>query len=66
MESYLKALNSGDRNVWFVDGAGFFSRMPLGEWSVDRTHPNDDGFVAMADTIGEVICQLIDKGDIHD
>lgn len=64
MDSYLKALRSGDRNVWFVDGGAFFKGIELGEWSVDNCHPTDDGFIAMADSIGEVIGQLIDKGAI--
>jgi len=66
MESYLKAYRSGDRNVWFVDGAGFFRGMELGDWSVDNTHPTDDGFEAMAASIGEVIGKLLEKGLIKE
>ena len=62
MDSYLKALRSGDRNVWFVDGAAFFKGRELGDWSVDNCHPTDDGFAAMAESIGEVIGKLIEKG----
>ncbi len=66
MDSYLKALRSGDRNVWFVDGAGFFRGMELGDWSVDNCHPTDDGFEAMAASIGEVIGKLLEKGFIKE
>jgi hypothetical protein len=66
MDSYLKALRSGDRNVWFVDGAGFFRGMDLGDWSVDNCHPTDDGFEAMAASIGEVIGKLLEKGLIKE
>ena len=62
MESYLKALRSGDKNVWFVDGAAFFKGMELGDWSVDNCHPTDVGFAAMAESIGEVIGKLLEKG----
>jgi multiple sugar transport system permease protein len=49
-----------------VDGAGFFRGMELGDWSVDNCHPTDDGFEAMAASIGEVIGKLLEKGFIKE
>jgi hypothetical protein len=54
-ETYLNALNSGDKNVFYIDGKSLF----MGEYrdccTVDGTHPNDSGFVRMADIIGKEI-----------
>lgn len=57
-ESYRKAIASGDRNVYFIDGNSFF----VGEYqdcaTIDSTHPNDYGMVRMADVIGCTIKNL--------
>ncbi len=54
-ETYMNALDSGDQNVYFIDGKSLF----VGEYrdccTVDGTHPNDAGFIRMADIIGKEI-----------
>ncbi|MDD4689144.1 MAG: SGNH/GDSL hydrolase family protein [Eubacteriales bacterium] len=55
MENYSKAWNSGDHNVWFVDGASLFGSDGREECTVDRTHPNDLGFYRMAQSIGKML-----------
>ncbi len=54
-QTYMNALYSGDSNVFYIDGKGLF----MGEYrdccTVDGTHPNDAGFVRMADIIGKEI-----------
>ncbi len=55
MESYVKAFNSGDKNVYFIDGSTFFMGTELLDCTVDGIHPTDDGFRRMADTIGDVL-----------
>lgn len=55
MSSYLKARASGDRNVYFIDGMSFNYAPHQYEMTVDSVHPNDAGFVRMADAIGTVI-----------
>ena len=56
MESYLKARNGGDKNVYFVDGSAFFiGDEAFLDNTIDTCHPTDDGFRKMADNIGEVM-----------
>lgn len=59
MESYLKAYMSGDRNVYFIDGSVFFSGAELSDLTVDRCHPNDEGYSRMAACIGDVIAKVM-------
>ena len=55
MQNYINALNSGDKNVWFVDGASLFGSDGRDECTVDRTHPNDLGFYRMSEAIGNAL-----------
>ncbi len=59
MESYVKAYNSGDRNVYFIDGSAFFSGRPESDLTLDRCHPNDEGMGRMADCIGDVLAKVL-------
>lgn len=59
MESYLEAYNSGDRNVYFIDGSAFFNGAPISDLTLDRCHPNDEGFGRMAAYIGDVIANVM-------
>jgi len=61
MTSYLKARAAGDKNVYFVDGLSFNVAPHQYENTVDSVHPNDAGFVRMADTIGTVIRHVLEK-----
>lgn len=61
MRSYLKARDKGDNNVYFVDGMSFMSAPHQYEMTVDHIHPNDTGFVRMADSIGTVIRHVLEK-----
>ena len=57
-ESYRRAIESGDRNVYFIDGDSFFAGEYQDCATVDSTHPNDYGMVCMADVIGCMIKKL--------
>ena len=57
-ESYRRALESGDRNVYFIDGDSFFAGIFQDVATVDSTHPNDYGMARMADVIGCMIKKL--------
>lgn len=50
-DTWRAATAAGDKNVWFIDGGSFFR----GKWeydcTVDGKHPNDLGFMLMADGI---------------
>ena len=51
IDTFRAAREAGDRNVWFVDGESFFHGRLEDECTVEGTHPNDLGFVLMADGI---------------
>lgn len=61
MSSYLKARAAGDKNVYFIDGMSFNVAPHQYEMSVDGVHPNDAGFIRMADSIGTVIRHVLEK-----
>ena len=61
MSSYLKAREAGDKNVYFIDGMSFNYAPHQYEMSVDSVHPNDAGFIRMADSIGTVIRHALEK-----
>lgn len=62
MTSYLKARAAGDENVYFIDGLSFNVAPHQYDMSMDALHPNDAGFIRMADTIGTVIRHALEKG----
>lgn len=61
MSSYLKARAANDKNVYFIDGMSFNVAPHQYEMSVDSVHPNDAGFIRMADSIGTVIRHVLEK-----
>ena len=61
MASYLRARAAGDKNVYFIDGMSFQIEPHQYETTVDATHPNDLGFVRMADSIGTLIRHILEQ-----
>ena len=61
MRSYLKAREKGDRNVYFIDGMSFNIAPHQYDMTFDPVHPNDTGFVRMADGIGTVVRHVLEK-----
>ncbi len=61
MSSYLKARQSGDKNVWFIDGMSFFNDAHQNEYIFDGIHPQDAGFMRMAESIGNVIRHILQE-----
>ena len=61
MRSYLKARENGDNNVYFIDGMSFNTAAHQYEMTVDNVHPNDAGFIRMADGIETVIRHILEK-----
>ena len=61
MSSYLKARQNGDKNVWFIDGMSFFADYRQNEYVLDGVHPQDAGFIRMAEGIGSVIRHILQK-----
>jgi lysophospholipase L1-like esterase len=57
-ESYKKAIETGDKNVYFIDGRTFFNKRDR-EWcTVDGIHPNDLGFYKMAKGIYKKLVEI--------
>ena len=59
LESYNKAIASGDRNVYFIDGETLFDGDCSESCTSDGCHPNDLGFYRMANKIGSVLAQVL-------
>ena len=60
-ESYFRALASGDRNVYFIDGSKIYPTDKRDECTADGCHPNDMGYSYMADAFGDIIKTIIEK-----
>lgn len=59
MQTFINAVNSGDENVYFIDGTQYFN-VPDGDiCTTDGSHPTDYGFLRMADIIGNEIDRIL-------
>ena len=58
-QTYKHAVDAGDDNVYFVDGAHFFQSVGDDLCTVDRTHPNDLGFYCMANAVKRILKNLL-------
>lgn len=58
-ESYKKAVDSGDKNVYFIDGSKFFEGLNADECTVDGIHPTDLGFNRMSEIIGNTLKKVL-------
>lgn len=58
-KSYEKAIAAGDNNVYFIDGHTLFEGEFYESCTSDGVHPNDIGFMRMADKIGIVIAKVM-------
>ncbi|MDW7656957.1 MAG: SGNH/GDSL hydrolase family protein [Bacillota bacterium] len=54
-QTYIKAVQSGDNNIYYIDGLSLFGGEGRDCCTVDATHPNDLGFWRMADVIGQML-----------
>ena len=53
--TYENAMAAGDKNVYFIDGSEIYKTVGLDLCTVDCVHPNDLGFLCMANSIGAVL-----------
>ena len=53
--TYISALNNNDKHVYFVDGQTLFGEKDRDACTVDGCHPNDLGFMRMAEKIYPVL-----------
>jgi hypothetical protein len=56
-----EARQNGDKNVYFVDGLSFGMVSHAYDLSMDSIHPNDAGFLRMADCIVLEIKHILAK-----
>jgi len=63
LESFAKAVSSGDRHVYFVDGGRLFDGPFADSCTVDGCHPNDLGFCRMAEVIGRAVQTAIEEAE---
>ena len=60
-DSYVKAKKSGDKRVFFVDGATLFQTDGRDGCTVDGCHPNDLGFYRMACVVAPKLKKALKK-----
>lgn len=60
-KTYMYAIENGDMNVGYIDGYAMFAGFDRSVYTVDGVHPNDAGFLRMADVIGGEIRQKLIK-----
>jgi hypothetical protein len=53
--TYSNAIKAGDKNVYFIDGEKLFGKTDRDACTVDGCHPNDIGFLRMAETVFPVL-----------
>jgi len=58
--NYREAVNSGDKNVYFISGRELMA-MTGSEGTVDNCHPNDLGFFSMASVLGDLMEKIFNK-----
>ncbi|MEE1050231.1 MAG: SGNH/GDSL hydrolase family protein [Monoglobaceae bacterium] len=59
MQSYIKAIDHGDSNVFFIDGDSLFAGYEYDGCTVDNCHPNDMGFYRMAQGMLLILKRII-------
>ena len=53
--TYENAIKNGDRHCYFIDGETLFGNSERDLCTVDRSHPNDIGFLRMANVVTPVL-----------
>lgn len=61
MQSYIRAVQEGDKNVYFVDGTSLLGNDRNSDSTLDGTHPNDYGFRQMADKLYPILNNLLQR-----
>ena len=61
-KNFMKGIENGDKNLYFIDGESFFAGYGDGaDCTVDGCHPTDLGFYFMAERIGFTIKNILMK-----
>lgn len=59
--TYDNAVKNGDKNVYLIDGRAMMHFMDEDCVTVDDCHPNDIGFYCMAQKVGDVVGEILNK-----
>jgi hypothetical protein len=62
-QTWQNACHSGDKQVWFIDGEKLFGTVNRDSCTVDGRHPNDLGFMRMAENIYPVLKSALEGKD---
>ncbi len=61
-KNFMKGIENGDKNLYFIDGESFFAGYcDGGDCTVDGCHPTDLGFYFMAERIGATLKNILMK-----
>ncbi len=60
-KTYDNAIKGGDNKIYFIDGSTLFGSSNRDACTVDNCHPNDLGFMRMAETIYPVLKHAIGR-----
>ena len=58
-QTYKNAVEAGDNHVYFIDGDTIYALVGRGLCTVDHIHPNDIGFLMMANAVESVIRKIL-------
>lgn len=60
-QTYNKAIEEGDNNVYFISGEMIYGEFYRDFFMVDGCHPNDAGMLRIAETIYPVLKEILNK-----
>lgn len=60
-ETYRRATENGDKNVYYIRTPELFGELGTAFCSVDGIHPNDTGFYKMSEKLGAVLEKILEK-----
>ncbi len=60
-KTYDNAVAAGDKNVYYIDGRTIYAPVGRSLCTVDHIHPNDIGFLMMANAYGNVIEGILNE-----
>ena len=58
-DTYDYAIKNGDKNVYYIDGSSMFRGRDWDNCFIDTVHPNDVGFLKMADCIEPILSSVL-------
>lgn len=58
-KTYLKAIEEGDKNVYFFDGTTLRERENFDNGTVDNSHPNDIGFTLTVEGLKPIFNKIL-------